>query len=118
MAGRKRVDGKKDGRGSGGNRDGRPPKDKTETILDALERAVKKYAKSLSTTWETEFAKLMFDTSASNRDRIAAYKLFMDAMIVKKQSKDVANPNMDGPAIRLPPVKADPAKVIPMTGKK
>ena len=48
----------------------------------------------------------------------SAAKALLDYLIVKESHQEMEVTKPKGPAIRLPPTKPDPAKVIPMEEKK
>ena len=102
---------------SGGFRpnSGRKKTSLSDRQIRKLIRAVNKKAKEKDTTWADEFAGLLFDSVAHPRDRIGAFKLFLDVTTAKKSEvevKEAAAP------IILPERRPDPAKVIPLNGKK
>ena len=104
--------------GRGGYRPGagRPKTSLQQRELKKLLRAVRKEAKAKNTTWQDEYAKMMFDRIASPKERLATFKILMEHVLSKHTEKDINVNHNQGPKIGLPEMRPDPAKLISIKG--
>ena len=122
MAGKSKKPNTKDKRG--GARKGTGPKPRVSIPKDAIDKTIDKILE-----WEKRTGKHIDDIllefaygeveelKLTPRDRLAAIDMIKKYTIPKMSEKDV-NIKTDGPAIALPPVRNDPAKIIPIDGGK
>jgi len=112
------VTGRDNNRGGFRPGSGRKPIEPSQRELKRLLREVKKKAAERGATWQSIFAELLFDSIASPKDRIAAFKVFMEYVLVRKSEQNVNVTKTEGPTIYLPEMKPDPAKIIAIDGKR
>ena len=100
-----------DVKGRGGSRlnSGRKKTSISDRQISKLIRAVNRKARENKTTWADEYADLMFDKVSNPKDRIAAFKLYLDVTTAKKSEVEVKE--VKAPII-LPERRPDPAKVV------
>lgn len=96
---------------------GQPRKNISEKELMRLIRAVKQTAKERGSTWHKRYAELMFDDLASIKDRISAFKVFMDFVIRKETEQNITVSRQEEPAISLPALEDDPGLTVVSGGK-
>lgn len=105
---------------SGGARPnaGRPEKTLTQQQVSKILKSVEKKGKEQGTSWSDVFAEMLFDPVANFKDRLQAFRLFMDITISKSIEQNINVNKNQAPKIYLPEKRPDPAKVIPIKGKK
>jgi hypothetical protein len=105
---------------SGGARPnaGRPKKTLTQQQVSKIIKAVEKKGKENGISWSDSFAEMLFDPVANYRERLQAFRLFMEITISKSIEQNINVNKNQAPKIYLPEKRPDPAKVIPIQGKR
>ena len=89
-------------------------------------RELRKRSKAEGRTWQAVLIDFVFGHDSKTnkpldmtaKERLTALRLVAD-LAVAKQSEQTVNVNRsEGPAIGLPPARPDPAKLVPIDGKK
>jgi hypothetical protein len=122
MAGRPRKPTTTDKRGGKRANTGPKPKEKlTKHQVDAMLSKAEEYAKEYGKTIDEiilDFVYGLID-KITVRDRLAAIDMFKKYSMAKRTEKEIdVNKRIIGPAIALPPLRTDPAKIIPIDGGK
>ena len=109
MAGKKDI-----GRGGARTGAGRPAgSGKQPTISESEKKAwvaaAEKFAKANGKTVQDAILEMIVDKDVQDSVRVAAAKLYTEALIAKESVKDVTVTQQVGPVIGLPPLKKDPA---------
>jgi hypothetical protein len=107
---------------SGGYRPGagRPRKKKTvsEKVKNNYLKAARELAKEYGEPIEKAVLRLIYKDDVQDSVRASVLKAYNEALLIKETEKDV-NVNMNrGPAIYLPEMRPDPAKLIPIKENK
>jgi len=105
---------------SGGARPnaGRPKKTLTQQQVSKIIKSVEKKGKEKGISWSDSFAEMLFDPVANYRERLQAFRLFMEITISKSIEQNINVNKGQAPKIYLPEKKPDPAKLIPIDGGK
>jgi site-specific recombinase XerD len=121
MAGKKNISGKKENRGGRRPGAGRKPKYMlSETQIKNMLRAARKKAKETGKTIDDILLDIIYTDGKkiSERDQLAAIKLFKDFTITKSSEKTVTHNVNQGPAVGLPPIREDEGLKVISGGKK
>ena len=123
------MSGVKGQKGGGGARTGsgrKPINQLADHQAKILHRAIRKRAKIEGRHWQELLLDFVFGKDIKTgvpldmtaKERLTALRLLSD-LAVAKQSEQTVNVNRsEGPTIMLPPVKPDPAKLVPIDGKR
>ena len=110
--------------GGGGARpnSGRPPKKKPdyeEKFKQRVLRAAQELKKEHGISIEKAMLSLCYDANTQDSVKASIFKIYADMFVVKSSRKG-AEPGVAhrGPVIRLPPMRPDPAKIVPLEGGK
>jgi len=105
MAGKSKWGGKRP------NQTGRPRKKTTisEKTKKKWIQAANKFAKKHGMTVQEAILEMIVDKDVQDSVRVAAAKLYNEALIAKETVSDVTVTKNDGPAVGLPPLEKDPA---------
>ena len=98
---------------------GRPRKKRihSEKVKKQYLKAAKELAKEYGESIEKAVMRLAYLDNTQDAVKVAVLKAYNEALLVRTSGKIQVN-EFKGPAIRLPPKKEDPAKVIPMEEKQ
>ena len=119
MAGKKKTSKKTDGRG--GRRPGSGPKkviknfsaDQKAAYIKAMEELAAEHGETI----EKAVLRMVYDKKTQDSVKVAILKCLNEALLVKESEKTVTNYNQ-GLHVGLPPMRTDPAKIIPIDGGK
>jgi hypothetical protein len=110
--------------GSGGSRPGagRPQKQKPDyenKFKQRILKAARELKKEHGISIEKAMLCLCFDADTQDSVKASIFKIYAD-MFVVKSSRRGAEPEVRnrGPVIGLPPMRPDPAKIVPLEGGK
>lgn len=107
---------------SGGAREGagRPKEKKTvsEEVKAAYIRAAKELAKEYGESVEKAILRMAYLDNVQDSVKVAVLKAYNEALLVKESAQNVNVNKYPTPVIGLPPMKTDPAKIIPIEGGK
>lgn len=105
----------------GGARKGAGAPRKKSTISEAAKKkwvqAAAKFAKKHGMTVQEAILDMIMDPDVQDTCRVAAAKLYNEALIAKETVSDVTVTQNKGPAVGLPALKGDPALKV-VGGKK
>jgi hypothetical protein len=100
---------------SGGARVGSGKKKQVKTISEAAKKrwvvAARKFARDNGMTVEQAVLNMVVNPDVQDTVRVAAAKLYNEALIARVTEKNVAITEQRGPAIGLPERRKDPAKL-------
>jgi len=99
---------------------GRPRKKKiySEKVKGNYLKAARELAKEYGESIEKAVLRLAYLGDTQDAVKVAVLKAYNEALLVKASEKNINVNETRGPAIRLPPTKPDPAKVIQMEEKQ
>jgi hypothetical protein len=110
--------------GGGGPRpnSGRPPKkrpDYEKKFKKRILKAARELEKEHGINLEKTMLALCYDANTQDSVKASIFKIYAD-MFVVKSSRRGAEPEIAhrGPVIGLPPMRPDPAKIVPLEGGK
>jgi hypothetical protein len=110
--------------GGGGPRpnSGRPPKKKPdyeEKFKERILRAAQELKREHGTNIEKAILSLCYDPDTQDSVKASIFKTYADMFVVRssRNSSEFEFKNR-GPVIGLPPMREDPAKIIPIDGSK
>jgi hypothetical protein len=105
----------------GGAREGSGRKKKTRIYSDKVKKAyikaAAKLAKEHGKSIEEVMLSMIYDPKVVDVAKASVLKIYNEALLVKESEQEL-NVNRSGPGIYLPQTKSDPAKLIPIQGKK
>jgi hypothetical protein len=103
-------------KGWGGPREGSGPKPKKRIYSDKVKaayiKAANKLAKEHGVPLEEAILALVYDPKAQAAVKVAAMKLYNEALLIKSSESDMTVSKEQGPKVYLPQRRADPAKVV------
>ena len=110
--------------GSGGLRPGagRPQKKRSDyekKFKQRVLKAARELKKEHGINIEKAMLSLCYDANTQDSVKASIFKIYADMFVVKSSRKG-AEPGVAhrGPVIRLPPMRPDPAKIVPLEGGK
>jgi len=118
MAGRPRKVNQKENRGGARKGSGRKPKEiKWGSTPEAMITTAEKVAKEEKRNIDEVLLSIAYHAPLI-KDRLTAIKIFKEFTMTKKHESKVDITKHQAPKVYLPEKKPDPAKVIPIGGKK
>jgi len=115
--------GKKGQKGGGGARKGagqpkKPPNEYSRDVKAKYIQAAKKLQKEFGYGIEECILRLLYSDDIQDTVKVGIVKLYNDVLVIRETKQEINTNQNSAPAIRLPPRKADPAKIIPIKGGK